>query len=201
MLRLRGLATGKIGDAAYYDASAASKATVAPPLRVFLRALRASAFKAPHKPSEAHSRPKLHRPIPVRGRDQPEAKQVNRAANQQKAGPKITPGPAKLFVQIVRSTNNRSQASEVKPQHELQNSSARLDRAADIAVRARHLAERTADIRIRAAVSEVGHVENVQRGRAEFEIHALPDLRPLHDAGVEEAIPVLRSEERRVGKE
>jgi len=30
MLRLRGLATGKIGDAAYYDASAASKATVAP---------------------------------------------------------------------------------------------------------------------------------------------------------------------------
>src|ERR1051326_2162310 len=108
MLRLRGLATGKIGDAAYYDASAASKATVAPPLRVFLRALRASAFKAPHKPSEAHSRPKLHGPIPVSGRDQSKAKQVNRAANQQKAGPGITPGPAKLFVLPTTTASFRS---------------------------------------------------------------------------------------------
>src|SRR5439155_6721018 len=79
----------------------------------------------------------------------------------------------------------------VYAEHELQDAAAGLDGAGDVAVSAGHLAESRSDVGIRAAVAEVGHVENVERRRAELHIDAFPNDSPLYHAGVEEAVPVL----------
>src|SRR5258705_10295627 len=80
---------------------------------------------------------------------------------------------------------------EVEAEHELQDAAAGLDRAGNVAVSAGHLAEGRPDVGIRAVVPEVGHVENVERGGAEFDVRLLADMCPLHNAGVEKAVPIL----------
>src|SRR6266571_7182021 len=80
---------------------------------------------------------------------------------------------------------------EVYAEHELQDAAARFDGARDVAVSAGHLSEGGSHVGVRAAVPEVGHVENVERRRAELHVDTLPDDGPLHHAGVEEAVPVL----------
>src|SRR6266536_4438029 len=80
---------------------------------------------------------------------------------------------------------------EVYAEHELQDAAAGFDGARDVAVSAGHLAESRSGVGVRAAVPEVGHVENIERGRAKLHVDALPDNGPLHHAGVEEAVPVL----------
>src|SRR5262249_24292638 len=67
---------------------------------------------------------------------------------------------------------NTAPSLEIHTQHELQNSSAGFDCAADVAVRTADLSERRADVvvvRAARADTEVRQVENVQRRRAELD--------------------------------
>src|ERR1035437_3053313 len=83
---------------------------------------------------------------------------------------------------------------EVHPQHELQNASAGFDCAGDVPVGAADLPECRTDIVVVGAAragAEVRHVENVERRGAELDVDLLVDGSTLHDAGIEEAIPVL----------
>src|SRR5437867_5507639 len=76
---------------------------------------------------------------------------------------------------------------EVYAQHELEDAASRLNGARDIAISARHLAERRTNIGVRVEISQV---ENVERGGAELDVGALLNGGPLHQADVEEAVPV-----------